>query len=176
MSRYYLAEPRGSALVVGELHHGLLELHARLNVAGAELSRPEMAMEDEGLGRLPSHLPSAGALLLFNSRKTPYTMYPNPNPPPTPTARVARADDAEARRRALRYDTEFDNLLPAELRKRRSSLGEADLLAALASAPESVVRGMALPDVFQIDYQCAPRAPSRALAHRRARADRTSSV
>ena len=143
-----MAEPRGSALVVGELHHGLLELHARLNVAGAELSRPEMAMEDEGLGRLPSHLPSAGALLLFNSRKTPYTV----------------------------YDTEFDNLLPAELRKRRSSLGEADLLAALASAPESVVRGMALPDVFQIDYQCALRAPSRALARRRARADRTSSV
>ena len=98
-------------------------------------------MEDEGLGRLPSHLPSAGALLLFNSRKTPYTV----------------------------YDTEFDNLLPAELRKRRSSLGEADLLAALASAPESVVRGMALPDVFQIDYQCvhipAPRASRDVFLH-----------
>ena len=51
----------------GYLEEALPELHARLNVAGAELSRPEMAMEDEGLGRLPSHLPSAGALLLFNS-------------------------------------------------------------------------------------------------------------
>lgn len=47
------------------------------------------------------------------------------------------------------YDTDFDNLLPADLRRRRSSIGsEAD--KDLFAAPTTVMDGVALPDIFQV--------------------------
>ena len=63
---------RASPLANKELHVGALELWSRLNPhAGAEL-RPELKMEDEGLGRPPANLKTTSALLLFNSSEIPH--------------------------------------------------------------------------------------------------------
>lgn len=63
--------------VVGnkELHGELQDIVVRLNTYGTDMERVEFTMEDEGLGRLPTDIPSVGALLLFNSNINPYKEY-----------------------------------------------------------------------------------------------------
>jgi hypothetical protein len=69
--------PHPAHTIVGnkELQGEVQDIVKRLNTYGTDLERVEFTMEDEGLGRLPHHIPSVGSMLLFNSNINPYKDY-----------------------------------------------------------------------------------------------------
>ena len=58
-----------------ELSTEIHSIFCRLNTYNTELKKVEFIMEDKGLGPLPSHLPTVGSLLLYNSNVNPYKNY-----------------------------------------------------------------------------------------------------
>src|SRR3546814_864667 len=72
---YRLAHPDLSAIRNKDLAAETEELLKRLNLAGTDMVRVEIVMEENGLGSLPTNVPSVSSLLLFNSRVNPYKNY-----------------------------------------------------------------------------------------------------
>jgi WAS family protein 1 len=65
-------EQRPSNVDTSELFHDLMTAHAQRTEKG-ELQGNELGLE--GLGRLPSNLPSVSGIILFNSQENPYKTY-----------------------------------------------------------------------------------------------------
>lgn len=124
-----LAEDAGreSAVVNDELHAGALELWSRINPYGGEAVRVELVMEDEGLGA-PSVTRSARSVGALLLFNSASTPY--------------RA-----------YHARLDNLEPDERKRQVVAQDEDD---ELPDAPESILKGVELPDVAQLDYQYKP--------------------
>ena len=69
--------PNVSKVCIGnqEMTTEINAIYCRLNTFNTDLTKVEFIMEDKGLGPLPSHLPTVGSLLLYNSNVNPYKNY-----------------------------------------------------------------------------------------------------
>ena len=111
-------------------------------VGVASADGPAMAMEREGLGKLPKTHgglglgSSAGVgvseLLLFNSSHTPFKAYNHIG---------------------------VDNLAKGDERK-GAGAADQDVAKTLANAPDSIGKGLVLPDVIDVDYTYVPSGSS----------------
>ena len=103
-------------------------LWTRLNPHVMDKVLVEMIMEDKGMGDLPQSLRSASSLTLFNSTIVPFKV----------------------------YDHLHDNIAAAGDYKGDTEAQEEESAVELNNAPESILSGLALPDVDDFDYGYRP--------------------